>query len=131
MSVPIKAKLTIKSVGERQAVPDKAYQKLAFDATTEKSGDTTYTFITYKSRVMDAVEQAIGKTIECMVHADDKTVDDVIGDITSKKDISIECQVGIKAVTDLLATGKEQIFDQDTIDDYKVWVKRSIKRGLE
>lgn len=130
---PMRYKLTIIKVGERQDVPNKSYQKLEFDATTEKSGDKPYTFTTFKRNVMDAVEKSVGKTIDADVITDERKVTDVYqnGQSTQTvRDTNIKAQEAVKSVVALLNTGVYPV-PQDIKDMTEEWIRKSLKEGLE
>lgn len=126
---PIRLKLGIIKVGKRQDVPNKPYQKLEFTATTEKTEDKPYQFITFSSPVMDVIENSVGKTIETELFTDERRVINIFQNGKSSKDISIEAQVAVKATTDLLVAGKEE--EEDILELYKEWKRRAYQEALK
>ena len=130
--IPMRYKLTIIKVGERQSVPNKSYQKLEFDATTEKSGTKPYTFLTFKQNVMDVVEKSVGKTIDAEIITDERKVVGVYqnGQSTQTvRDTSIKAQEAVKAVVALKAAEKE--VPQDIEDMTWEWIRKALREGLE
>lgn len=127
---PIRLKLGIVKVGKRQDVPNKPYQKLEFTATTEKTGDKPYQFITFSSPVMDAVENSVGKTIEAEVITDERRVISVFQNGKSNKDISIEAQVAVKAVVDLMVANKEYV-PEDILQLTEDWIRKALLEALK
>lgn len=129
---PMRYKLTIIKVGERQSVPNKSYQRLEFDATTEKTGNKPYTFLTFKQNVMDTIEKSVGKTIEADIITDERKVVDIYqnGQSTQTvRDTSIKAQEAVKAVVALKVADKE--VPQDIYDMSLEWIRKSLREGLE
>lgn len=126
---PIKLKIGIVKVGKRQDVPNKPYQKLEFTATTEKTEDKQYQFITFSPPVMDAVEGSIGKTIDAEVITDERKVVGILQNGKSPKDTSIEAQVAVKAVVDLIIADKDvpKNIQKLSMD----WIKKALQEALK
>jgi len=127
----VRVKLGIIKVGKRIDVPNKPYQKLDFTATTEKTEDKQYQFITFSSPVMDAVEGSIGKTLDVEVITDERKVLNVFdnGKVKTAKDASIEAQVAVKAVVDMGNAGIDipEDIQQMVID----WIRKALTEGLK
>jgi len=56
--LPIKVMLTVIEATDPQAVPNKTYLKMSIKATTDRTGDKPYVFVTFYPSVMEVIKKS-------------------------------------------------------------------------
>ena len=130
----LRTSLKVEKVGNRQDIPGKTYQKLEFNAYSEKA-KSSFLFMTFRRDLMEIIEKSVGKTIDVEAIADEKKITDIFINGKSVKEpkddgkaSSIEAQVAVKAIVDLRIAGIE--IPEDILNDTFDWLRKALKGGL-
>lgn len=129
--LPVKVMLTVIEATDPQPVPNKTYKKMSVKATTDRTGDETYVFVTFYPSVMETIKRSIGKSLECEVFLDEKKIVAVRDDTAIlDKDETYKARVAMESVATMSLSESVKVPDdilQDTLAVIKKWLGDALK----
>lgn len=99
--LPIKVMLTIIEATDPQPVPNKTYLKMSVKATSDRTGDESFVFVTFYTSIFEVMKRSIGKTIECDILLDEKKIVGVHDNNHLDRDAINKTQTVIRAIADM------------------------------
>lgn len=124
--LPVKVMLMVIEATDPQPVPNKTYLKMSIKATTDRTGEAAYVFVTFYPSVMEVLKRSIGKTIECEVFLDEKKIVGIRDDkVLFDRELTGRAQTAVHAIADFSLSETVKVPEDilsDTFSVIKQWL---------